>query len=184
MTVCNMSIEAGARAGLIGVDETTIDYLRGRPGVPAGDDFEEAAARWRTFVSDEDASFDETVVLNADDLAPFVTWGTNPAQVVALDGVVPSPDDTSTGDERDSVTRALEYMDLTPGTPIREIPVDVVFIGSCTNSRIEDLRAAAAVAVGLSRECGRARTGRSRFASGEGSSRARGARPGVYRGGL
>jgi 3-isopropylmalate/(R)-2-methylmalate dehydratase large subunit len=148
MTVCNMSIEAGARAGLIGVDETTIDYLRGRPGVPAGDDFEEAAARWRTFVSDEDASFDETVVLNADDLAPFVTWGTNPAQVVALDGIVPSPDDTSTGDERDSVTRALEYMDLTPGTPIREIPVDVVFIGSCTNSRIEDLRAAAAVASG------------------------------------
>ena len=148
MTVCNMSIEAGARAGLIGVDETTIDYLRGRPGVPFGEDFEEAAARWRTFVSDEDASFDETVVLHADDLAPFVTWGTNPAQVVALDGVVPSPDDTSTGDERDSVTRALEYMDLTPGTPIREIPVDVVFIGSCTNSRIEDLRAAAAVASG------------------------------------
>ena len=148
MTVCNMSIEAGARAGLIGVDETTIDYLRGRPGVPSGEDFEEAAARWRTFVSDEDASFDETVVLHADDLAPFVTWGTNPAQVVALDGVVPSPDDTSTGDERDSVTRALEYMDLTPGTPIREIPVDVVFIGSCTNSRIEDLRAAAAVASG------------------------------------
>jgi 3-isopropylmalate/(R)-2-methylmalate dehydratase large subunit len=148
MTVCNMSIEAGARAGLIGVDETTIDYLRGRPGVPVGDDFEEAAVRWRTFVSDEDASFDETVVLHADDLAPFVTWGTNPAQVVALDGVVPSPDDTSTGDERDSVTRALEYMDLTPGTPIREIPVDVVFIGSCTNSRIEDLRAAAAVASG------------------------------------
>jgi 3-isopropylmalate/(R)-2-methylmalate dehydratase large subunit len=148
MTVCNMSIEAGARAGLIGVDETTIDYLRGRPGVPAGDDFEVAATRWRTFVSDEDASFDETVVLDAGDLAPFVTWGTNPAQVVALDGVVPSPDDTSTGDERDSVTRALEYMDLIPGTPIREIPVDVVFIGSCTNSRIEDLRAAAAVASG------------------------------------
>jgi 3-isopropylmalate/(R)-2-methylmalate dehydratase large subunit len=148
MTVCNMSIEAGARAGLIGVDETTIDYLRGRPGVPTGVDFDDAAARWRTFVSDEDASFDETVVLNAGDLAPFVTWGTNPAQVVALDGVVPSPDDTSTGDERDSVTRALEYMDLTPGTPIRQIPVDVVFIGSCTNSRIEDLRAAAAVAAG------------------------------------
>jgi 3-isopropylmalate/(R)-2-methylmalate dehydratase large subunit len=148
MTVCNMSIEAGARAGVIGVDETTIEYLRGRPGVPSGEDFEEAANRWRTFVSDEDASFDETVVLNAADLVPFVTWGTNPAQVVALDGVVPSPDDTSTGDERDSVSRALEYMDLTPGTPMREIPVDVVFIGSCTNSRIEDLRAAAAVAAG------------------------------------
>jgi 3-isopropylmalate/(R)-2-methylmalate dehydratase large subunit len=148
MTVCNMSIEAGARAGLIGVDESTIDYLRGRAAVPTGEDFEEAATRWRTFVSDDDASFDETVVLDARDLAPFVTWGTNPAQVVALDGVVPSPDDTSTGDERDSVTRALEYMDLTPGTLIREIPVDVVFIGSCTNSRIEDLRAAAAVASG------------------------------------
>jgi 3-isopropylmalate/(R)-2-methylmalate dehydratase large subunit len=148
MTVCNMSIEAGARAGLIGVDETTIEYLRGRPGVPAGEDFEDAAKRWRTFVSDKDASFDETIVLNAADLVPFVTWGTNPAQVVALDGVVPSPEDTSTGDERDSVSRALEYMDLTPGTPMREIPVDVVFIGSCTNSRIEDLRAAAAVAAG------------------------------------
>jgi 3-isopropylmalate/(R)-2-methylmalate dehydratase large subunit len=148
MTVCNMSIEAGARAGLIGVDETTIDYLRGRPGVADGQAFEDEAKRWRTFVSDEDASFDETVVLNAADLVPFVTWGTNPAQVVALDGVVPSPDDTSTGDERDSVSRALEYMDLTPGTPMREIPVDVVFIGSCTNSRIEDLRAAAAVAAG------------------------------------
>jgi 3-isopropylmalate/(R)-2-methylmalate dehydratase large subunit len=148
MTVCNMSIEAGARAGLIGVDQTTIDYLRGRPGVPEGDDFEVAAERWRTFVSDEDASFDETIVLDATDLSPYVTWGTNPAQVVALDGVVPSPEDTSTGDERDSVARALEYMDLTPGTPMREIPVDVVFIGSCTNSRIEDLRAAAAVAAG------------------------------------
>jgi 3-isopropylmalate/(R)-2-methylmalate dehydratase large subunit len=148
MTVCNMSIEAGARAGLVAVDEKTIDYLRGRPGVPSGDDFDEAAKRWRTFVSDEDASFDETVILNAADLAPFITWGTNPAQVVALSGVVPSPDDTSTGDERDSVSRALEYMDLTPGTPMREIPVDVVFIGSCTNSRIEDLRAAAAVASG------------------------------------
>jgi 3-isopropylmalate/(R)-2-methylmalate dehydratase large subunit len=148
MTVCNMSIEAGARAGLVAVDETTIDYLRGRPGAPTGEDFDAAAKRWRTFVSDEDASFDETIVLNAADLVPFVTWGTNPAQVVALDGVVPSPDDTSTGDERDSVTRALEYMNLTPGTPMREIPVDVVFIGSCTNSRIEDLRAAAAVASG------------------------------------
>ena len=148
MTVCNMSIEAGARAGLVAVDETTIDYLRGRPGVPTGDEFEVAAERWRTFVSDEDASFDETIVLDAADLEPFVTWGTNPAQVVALNGVVPSPDDTSTGDERDSVSRALEYMDLTPGTPMREIPVDVVFIGSCTNSRIEDLRAAAAVAAG------------------------------------
>ena len=150
MTVCNMSIEAGARAGLVAVDETTIEYLRGRPGVPQGEEFDDAAERWRSFVSDEDATFDAELVLDAADLVPFVTWGTNPAQVVALSGVVPSPVDTSDLDERGTVERALEYMDLTPGTPLRSIPVDVVFIGSCTNSRIEDLRAAAAVAQGHS----------------------------------
>jgi 3-isopropylmalate/(R)-2-methylmalate dehydratase large subunit len=138
MTVCNMSIEAGARAGLVAVDETTIEYLRGRPGVPQGDEFERSAERWRTFVSDEDATFDQEVVINAAELVPFVTWGTNPAQVVALSGVVPSPDDSADADEKSTVLRALEYMDLTPGTPLRSIPVDVVFIGSCTNSRIED----------------------------------------------
>jgi 3-isopropylmalate/(R)-2-methylmalate dehydratase large subunit len=148
MTVCNMSIEAGARAGLVAVDETTIDYLRGRPGVPQGDEFEGAAERWRSFVSDDDAVFDAEIILQAADLVPFVTWGTNPAQVVALNGVVPSPDDASDADEKNTLRRALEYMDLTPGTPLRSIPVDVVFIGSCTNSRIEDLRAAAAVAKG------------------------------------
>jgi 3-isopropylmalate/(R)-2-methylmalate dehydratase large subunit len=148
MTVCNMSIEAGARAGLVAVDETTIDYLRGRPGVPQGEEFEDTAERWRAFVSDEDAAFDAELVIDAADLVPFVTWGTNPAQVVALSGVVPSPADTSDLDERGTVERALEYMDLTPGTPLRSIPVDVVFIGSCTNSRIEDLRAAASVARG------------------------------------
>jgi 3-isopropylmalate/(R)-2-methylmalate dehydratase large subunit len=148
MTVCNMSIEAGARAGLVAVDETTIDYLRGRPGVPQGDEFDDAADRWRSFVSDDDASFDLEIVLDAADLVPFVTWGTNPAQVVQLDGVVPSPDDVHDSDEKNTVQRALEYMDLTPGTPLRSIPVDVVFIGSCTNSRIEDLRAAAAVVKG------------------------------------
>ncbi len=148
MTVCNMSIEAGARAGLVAVDETTIEYLRGRPGVPQGDEFERSAERWRTFVSDEDATFDQEVVINAAELVPFVTWGTNPAQVVALSGVVPSPDDSADADEKSTVLRALEYMDLTPGTPLRSIPVDVVFIGSCTNSRIEDLRAAASVAQG------------------------------------
>ncbi len=148
MTVCNMSIEAGARAGLVAVDETTIDYLRGRPGVPAGDEFEDAAERWRTFVSDDDAEFDATVVIDAKDLVPFITWGTNPAQVVALSGVVPSPEDAPVPDERETFARALEYMDLTPGTPLRDVSVDVVFIGSCTNSRIEDLRAAAAVAKG------------------------------------
>src|SRR6204780_4979930 len=148
MTVCNMSIEAGARAGLVAVDETTIDYLRGRPGVPEGDEFEVAATRWRTFTSDGDAHFDVEVELNAEDLVPFVTWGTNPAQVVALNGVVPTPGDISDPDQREATERALTYMDLEPGTAVRDIPVDVVFIGSCTNSRIEDLRAAAAVARG------------------------------------
>ena len=148
MTVCNMSIEAGARAGLVAVDETTIDYLRGRPGVPEGDEFEIAATRWRTFTSDADAHFDVEVELDAADLVPFVTWGTNPAQVVALNGVVPTPETISDPDQREATERALTYMDLEPGTAVRDIPVDVVFIGSCTNSRIEDLRAAAAVASG------------------------------------
>ena len=148
MTLCNMSIEAGARAGLVATDETTIDYLRGRPGVPEDDGFEAAAARWRTFTSDDDAEFDAEVTLSAADLVPFVTWGTNPAQVVALDGVIPSPDEFSDPDQRQSTERALAYMGLEPGTEVKSIAVDVVFIGSCTNSRIEDLRAAASVAAG------------------------------------
>ncbi len=148
MTVCNMSIEAGARAGLIAVDETTIEYLRGRPGVPEGSAFDEAAERWRSFVSDADAVFDAEVVIDASTLSPRVTWGTNPAQVVPLDGVVPSPEDAGSPEERDAIERALAYMGLTPGTPLREVGVDVVFIGSCTNSRLEDLRAAAAVVAG------------------------------------
>jgi 3-isopropylmalate/(R)-2-methylmalate dehydratase large subunit len=148
MTVCNMSIEAGARAGLVAVDETTIDYLRGRPGVPQGEAFDEAAARWRTYVSDDNAVFDAEIVLEAGELTPFVTWGTNPAQVVALSGVVPSPSDVVSEDEKNSMTRALQYMDLTSGTELRAVPVDVVFIGSCTNSRIEDLRVAANIVRG------------------------------------
>lgn len=148
MTICNMSIEAGARAGLVAVDEVTIDYLRGRPGVPQGNDFDEAAARWRRYVSDDDASFDNEIVIDARELTPYVTWGTNPAQVVALSGRVPSPDDYDDADEKAATARSLAYMDLTPGTPVRSIPVDVVFIGSCTNSRIEDLRAAAHVVQG------------------------------------
>ena len=146
MTVCNMSIEAGARAGLVAVDETTIDYLRGRAGVATGNDFEDGAAKWRQFVSDDDAVFDAEVTINAADLVPYVTWGTNPAQVVALSGSVPSPEDATDPDLAKAMRRALQYMGLTAGTPMRDVSVDVVFIGSCTNSRIEDLRAAADVA--------------------------------------
>jgi 3-isopropylmalate/(R)-2-methylmalate dehydratase large subunit len=148
MTVCNMSIEAGARAGLVAVDETTIEYLRGRAGVPSGDEFEALADRWRGYVSDPDAVFDAELVLDASELVPYLTWGTNPAQVVALSGVVPSPDDFDDPDQREAVARSLAYMDLTPGTPMRDVPIDVVFLGSCTNSRIEDLRAGAQVARG------------------------------------
>jgi 3-isopropylmalate/(R)-2-methylmalate dehydratase large subunit len=148
MTLCNMSIEAGARAGLIAVDDTTIEYLRSRPSVPTGDEFETAATRWRTFVSDDDAAFDTEVVLRAEDIVPVITWGTNPAQVVSLNGVIPSPDEFSDLDERNTTERSLAYMGLTPGTPVRDIPIDVVFIGSCTNSRIEDLRVAASLARG------------------------------------
>ncbi|MGD1013062.1 MAG: 3-isopropylmalate dehydratase large subunit [Acidimicrobiales bacterium] len=148
MTVCNMSIEAGARAGLVAVDDTTIEYLRGRPGVPEGEAFERLAEHWRSYVSDKDAVYDREIVIEASELVPYVTWGTNPAQVVALDGVVPSPDEFDDPDERNATERSLDYMGLAPGEPIRSIPVDVVFIGSCTNARIEDLRAAAAVARG------------------------------------
>jgi 3-isopropylmalate/(R)-2-methylmalate dehydratase large subunit len=148
MTVCNMSIEAGARAGLVAVDDTTIEYLRSRPSVPKGDEFEIAATRWRTFVSDDDAAFDAEIVLRAEDIVPSITWGTNPAQVVSLDGVVPSPEKITDPDERATTERALAYMGLTPGTPVRDIAIDVVFIGSCTNSRIEDLRVAATLANG------------------------------------
>ena len=150
MTVCNMSIEAGARAGLIGVDDTTIEYLATRPGAPTGDALASSVERWRHYASDDDAEFDAEIVLDAAELVPSVTWGTNPAQVVALDGVVPDPTQITDPDRRDAAQRALAYMDLSPGTPVRDIAVDVVFIGSCTNSRIEDLRAAAAVARGRS----------------------------------
>ncbi|MGH9020494.1 MAG: 3-isopropylmalate dehydratase large subunit [Acidimicrobiales bacterium] len=148
MTVCNMSIEAGARAGLIGVDDVTVDYLASRPGAPTGAQLDEATTRWRAYASDDDAAFDAEVRLHADDVAPAVTWGTNPAQVVSLDGVVPSPDSFADANERASAQRALDYMGLSPGTAMRDVAVDVVFIGSCTNSRLEDQRAAAAVAAG------------------------------------
>jgi len=145
MTVCNMSIEAGARAGLVAPDETTFSYVEGRTHAPKGSLWDEALAAWRTLVTDDDASFAKTVTLDASALRPHVTWGTNPGQVMAIDGAVPDPDSYAEPGAREAAARALQYMDLKPGTPIREIPVDTVFIGSCTNGRIEDLRAAATV---------------------------------------
>ena len=146
MTVCNMSIEAGARAGMVAPDDTTFAYLEGRQFAPTGAAWERALDDWRSLVSDEGATFDREIVLDAASIRPTVTWGTNPAQSVDIDDVVPSPDAFDDADARDSAKRALAYMGLKAGTPIREIDVDTVFIGSCTNSRIEDLRAAAAVA--------------------------------------
>jgi 3-isopropylmalate/(R)-2-methylmalate dehydratase large subunit len=148
MTVCNMSIEAGARAGLVAPDDATFAYLEGREFAPTGAMWERALDDWRGLVTDDDASFDKEVVLDAAALRPSVTWGTNPAQSVFIDEPVPSPDSFADADARDSAERALRYMGLKAGTPMREIAVDTVFIGSCTNSRIEDLRAAAAVAAG------------------------------------
>jgi 3-isopropylmalate/(R)-2-methylmalate dehydratase large subunit len=145
MTICNMSIEAGARAGMIAPDQTTFDYIQGRPHAPTGDDWQAAVSYWSTLVTDEDATFDHEVILQGEQIAPFVTWGTNPGQGVPLDAAVPSPDDFDDPVAASAARRALEYMGLEAGTPMRDIPVDVVFLGSCTNGRIEDLRAAAEV---------------------------------------
>jgi 3-isopropylmalate/(R)-2-methylmalate dehydratase large subunit len=145
MTVCNMSIEGGARAGMIAPDDTTFAFLEGRDHAPKGAAWEQALDYWRSLPTDPGASFAKEVVLDAADLAPFVTWGTNPAQVTRLDGTVPDPDGFATPAEREAAARALEYMGLVGGTPLTEVPVDTVFIGSCTNGRIEDLRAAADV---------------------------------------
>jgi 3-isopropylmalate/(R)-2-methylmalate dehydratase large subunit len=146
LTICNMSIEAGARAGLIAPDETTFEYLGGRPGAPK--DWEAAVERWRRLPTDPDAVFDRELEIDVSEIRSQVTWGTNPGMVVPIDGVVPDPGDMDDPDERAAAERALAYMALEPGTPIQEIGVDRVFIGSCTNSRIEDLRAAAAVVQG------------------------------------
>ena len=146
MTLCNMSIEAGARAGLIAPDETTFAYLEGRPRAPQGEHWRTALAWWRQLPSDEDAAFGRDVVLNAADLPPLVTWGTSPQDVVSIKGRVPDPAEASDEGQRRAMQRALDYMGLRAGTPMQEIAVDRVFIGSCTNSRIEDLRAAAAIA--------------------------------------
>lgn len=143
MTVCNMSIEAGARAGLIAPDQTTFDYIRGRAHAP--EDFDAAVAYWSTLQSDPDAKFDVEITIDADTLAPFVTWGTNPAQGLPLSGKVPDPSLIADAEERGAAERALEYMDLKAGTPLKKIAIDTVFLGSCTNGRIEDLRAAAAI---------------------------------------
>jgi 3-isopropylmalate/(R)-2-methylmalate dehydratase large subunit len=148
MTVCNMSIEAGAKAGLIAPDEVTFAYLEGRDHAPTGAAWEAALADWAELRSDDGAAWDREVVIDAATITPQVSWGTNPAQVTSIEGRIPSPDDYDDPTVRDNVSRALEYMGLTAGTPIRDIAVDTVFIGSCTNSRIEDLRAAAAVMSG------------------------------------
>ncbi|MSS83719.1 3-isopropylmalate dehydratase large subunit [Actinomycetaceae bacterium WB03_NA08] len=145
MTICNMSIEAGARAGMIAPDETTFEYLKGRPHAPEGELWDEAVAHWRTLVSDEDAQFDTEVILNAEDIEPFVTWGTNPGQGISLSQNVPDPEDFEDPIDKATAERALAYMDLQPGQPLKGLPVDVVFLGSCTNGRIEDLRMAADV---------------------------------------
>ncbi len=143
MTICNMSIEAGARAGMIAPDETTFAYLRGRPHAPQGADWDAAVEHWRTLHTDEGAAFDTEVVIDAAELAPFVTWGTNPGQGLPITGRVPDPAELADDNERRAAEQALAYMGLTPGTPLREIEVDTVFLGSCTNGRIEDLRVAA-----------------------------------------
>jgi 3-isopropylmalate/(R)-2-methylmalate dehydratase large subunit len=145
MTVCNMSIEAGAKAGLVAPDDTTFAYLEGRTHAPKGAAWEQALDDWRTLFSDADAAWDSSVDIDGSALTPYVSWGTNPGQVLPIDGRIPSPDSLDDATGRDNIARALEYMGLTAGTPIRDIGVDTVFIGSCTNSRIEDLRAAAQV---------------------------------------
>ena len=148
MTICNMSIEAGARAGMVAPDQITFDYLKGRPHAPQGADWDAAVEYWKTLPTDDGAKFDEEVFLDANTLDPFVTWGTNPGQGVSLLDVVPNPADIPDPNEKAAAERALEYMDLTPGTKMKDIKVDTVFLGSCTNSRIEDLRAAAEIIQG------------------------------------
>jgi len=148
MTLCNMTIEAGARAGLVAPDAKTFDYLKGRPSAPKGAAWDMAVSYWKTFVTDEDARFDWEVSIDAGALPPLVTWGTSPEQVIPVDGIVPGADAFSDPNKRASAERALQYMALEPGQQIQTVKIDRVFIGSCTNSRIEDLRAAAGVARG------------------------------------
>ncbi len=148
MTVCNMSIEAGAKAGLISPDETTFSFLKGRPYCPNGIEFEDAVAEWKQLATDPDATYDKVVELTADEIAPTVTWGTNPSMSITIEDTIPAPEDFDTEVDKRAAHRAYEYMGVTPGTPISEIPVQHVFIGSCTNSRIGDLREAAEIVKG------------------------------------
>ena len=148
MTVCNMTIEGGARAGLVAPDEKTIEYLKGRPYAPKGEDWDKAVEAWNALVTDEGATFDTYVELKGEEIAPHVTWGTTPAQSVPITSSVPKPEDAVSAAAKETAERSLVYMDLKAGTPIEQISIDRVFIGSCTNGRIEDLRAAAAVAKG------------------------------------
>ncbi|GGK86358.1 3-isopropylmalate dehydratase large subunit [Curtobacterium luteum] len=148
MTICNMSIEAGARAGMVAPDQTTYDYVQGRDHAPTGQDWDDAVAYWDTLATDDDAVFDAEVFIDADELEPFVTWGTNPGQGVSLSETVPDPSDYTDPNDQAAAQRALEYMDLEAGTPMKDIAVDAVFMGSCTNSRIEDLRAFASIIEG------------------------------------
>ncbi|MGL3199484.1 MULTISPECIES: 3-isopropylmalate dehydratase large subunit [Curtobacterium] len=154
MTICNMSIEAGARAGMVAPDQTTYDYVQGRDHAPTGQDWDDAVAYWETLATDDDAVFDAEVFIDADELEPFVTWGTNPGQGVSLSENVPSPSDYSDPNDQAAASRALEYMDLAAGTPMKDIAVDAVFMGSCTNSRIEDLRAFASIIKGRTKAPG------------------------------
>ncbi|WP_166873828.1 3-isopropylmalate dehydratase large subunit [Salinibacterium sp. ZJ450] len=148
MTICNMSIEAGARAGMVAPDDTTFEYLKGRQHAPEGADWDAAVEYWKTLPTDEGAEFDAEVLIDATELEPFVTWGTNPGQGVSLSDTVPNPEDFADPNDRAAAERALEYMDLAAGTPLKQIKVDAVFMGSCTNSRIEDLRAFASIIQG------------------------------------
>ena len=148
LTLCNMSIEAGGRAGMVAPDDTTFNYLKGKPFAPKGENWDKAMAFWKTVPTDDGATFDTEVTLNAAEIAPMVTWGTTPEDVLSINGRVPDPASAPDAGKQENMKRALEYMDLKPGTPMDSVAVDRVFIGSCTNSRIEDLRAAAAVAKG------------------------------------
>jgi len=148
MTVCNMSIEAGARAGLISPDKTTWDYIKGRPLAPKGKDYDEAVKYWESLATDEGAHYDEIVEIKAEEIIPQVTWGTSPEDVVSIDGIVPDPNKENNEEKKKSIERALDYMGLEPNTPVNEIKIDKVFIGSCTNGRIEDLRAVSKIAKG------------------------------------